>query len=64
MENFVKVEEISNKISKEEYNSFLERQKKKGYNNDATIDKDGNVIDVNEQIFAGIKILEDNKVEL
>ena len=64
MENFVKVGDISKKMTQKEYHDFIERQKRKGYNNDATTDKDGKVIDVNDQIFAGIKILEDNKVEL
>jgi hypothetical protein len=57
MSKLIAFEEISNKISDAEYSSFLERQKRRGYFNDANTDQDGNPIDVNDYILTGMDIL-------
>ena len=64
MQEFVRVEDISKKMTDDEYKSFLERQKKKGYNNDATRNEEGEIIDANDQLLKGMMIMNNNKAEL
>jgi hypothetical protein len=62
VKDFVGVEEISSPMSQSEYDSFLERRRKKGYINHADIGKDGSAINPNEQVLAGAKFLVENKI--
>jgi len=60
----IEEEEISNLMSQDEYDSFMSKMERKMYKNDAMTGLDGNVIDPNDQISAGIRILEDNNIRL
>jgi hypothetical protein len=62
IKDFVEEEEVSTPMSNHEYDSFLERMGKKKYINDALIKEDGTLINANDQILEGARILEENKV--
>jgi len=51
-------------MSREEYDSFMSRMKRKGYNNDAVKEANGSIINPNKQISAGIKFLEENNIRI
>ena len=54
---FVSFDEISNEMTDREYSLFSNRLERKGYKNDADRGCDGNPIDVDDIIIAGIDIL-------
>ena len=54
---FVEVEEISNQMLEEEYDLLLERFREKGYHNDPIKGKDGDIIDADALVCAGLKII-------
>jgi hypothetical protein len=62
IKDFVEVEEISSPMSQSEDDSFLARSKKKGSSKHAAIEKNGSVIDPNEQVLAGAQFLVDNNI--
>lgn len=57
MSKEVTFKENSNKMSERDYLDFLERQKSKGYINDAKMDSNGNVIDLSDFILMGLDIM-------
>jgi hypothetical protein len=61
IKDFVEVEEISKPMSESEYVQFLARMGEKRYSNDAIRGEDG-IIDANDQVLAGLKILVENEV--
>ena len=62
-EEFVSVDEFNTNISDDEYSLILDRQKRKEYINDPFKDDTGNIIDANECLLEGMKILADSEIK-
>jgi len=57
MAKIISLADMLSEMSQDEYSSFLEKQKEKGYSNDAKYGEDGEPIDVNDYILAGMDVL-------